>query len=153
MKLLSIDPGLERTGYAVFNEKKELLEYGCIVTSRKLLHEDRIADIYEKLSKIIKKYKPDILAIERIFFTNNQKTAISVAQSQGVILLLASENKIKVEFLSPTTIKQNVCGYGNADKKSVCKMVKILLNMQEMPKLDDTTDAIAIGLAYNSIKY
>lgn len=149
MKILSIDPGLERTGYAVFNEKKELVEYDCIITSRKLLHEDRISDIYNKLNIIIQKHKPDLMVIERIFFTNNQKTVVSVAQAQGVLLLLASENKIKVEFLSPTTVKSNVCGSGTADKKSVCKMVKLLLNMQDMPKLDDTTDAIAIGLAYN----
>lgn len=153
MKILAIDPGLERVGYAVFGEGKILLQYDCIETSRKILHEARLADIFNKLEIVIKKHKPELMLIERIFFTNNQKTAVSVAQAQGVILLLASQNGLAVEFLSPTTVKQNICGYGNADKKAVCKMVKLLLNMENMPKLDDTTDAIAIGLAYNSINY
>lgn len=153
MKILAIDPGLERTGYAVFTLDKKLIEYDCIETSRKLLHEKRMEDIHDKLKIVIEKHKPKLLVIERIFFTNNQKTAISVAQSQGVVLLLASQYNMKVEFMSPTTIKQNVCGYGNADKKSVAKMVKLLLNMEDMPKLDDTTDAIAIGLAYNEVNF
>lgn len=153
MILLSIDPGVEKTGYAIFDKTvgKPAFTYlnsGLIKTKRTLLHEKRLHEIYVLLEDVIKKNKPDHIILEKLFFFNNQKTAIQVAQSQGVILLLAAQHDIPVTFLTPLQIKQIITGYGNADKKSVQKMLSLLLKQEIHTMEDDQSDAIACGLAY-----
>ena len=123
MNILSIDSGIERTGYAVFKDKKYVTS-ALIKTSKSLSTEIRLEEIYTKLSKVFKKYQPDVMVLEQLLFFRNQKTFIRVAQAQGIVMLLAAQNKIKVEFLTPLQIKQIVTGYGQADKKSVQKMIK-----------------------------
>lgn len=145
MIILSIDSGVEKTGYAIFNNKKYLVS-GLIKTSKNTPQEKRLEKIYLSLKEIIKKYKPDIIVIEKLFFFHNQKTAIAVSQAQGVILLLASQNKIKVDYLTPLQIKQIITGYGQADKKSVQKMLKLELGLKV--NQDDEADAVACGMAY-----
>lgn len=145
MTILSIDSGIERTGYAIFKDKKYVIS-ALIKTSKEKPTEIRLEEIYSKLKEVFKKYKPDLMVLEQLLFFKNQKTFIRVAQAQGIVMLLAAENKIKVEFLTPLQIKQIVTGYGQADKKAVQKMIKLTTEIDI--KQDDEADAVACGLAY-----
>lgn len=145
MTILSIDSGIERTGYAIFKDKK-YVNSALIKTSKDKSTEIRLEEIYLQLKKVFYKYKPGVIVLEQLFFFKNQKTFIRVAQAQGIVMLLASQNKIKVEFLSPLQIKQIITGYGQADKKSVQKMIKLTTEIDI--KQDDEADAVACGLAY-----
>ncbi len=145
MTILSIDSGIERTGYAIFKDKSYVIS-ALIKTSKNKLTEVRLDEIYSKLKKVFDKYKPNIIVLEQLFFFKNQKTFIRVAQAQGVVLLLAAQNKVKVEFLTPLQIKQIITGYGQADKKSVQKMIRLTTKIDI--KQDDEADAVACGLAY-----
>lgn len=145
MTILSIDSGIERTGYAIF-KNKNYVNSALIKTSKDKSTEIRLGEIYSKLKKVSDKYKPDVIVLEQLFFFKNQKTFIRVAQAQGVVLLLAAQNKIKVEFLTPLQIKQIITGYGQADKKSVQKMIRLTTEIDI--KQDDEADAVACGLAY-----
>jgi crossover junction endodeoxyribonuclease RuvC len=152
MIILSVDSGLERTGYAVFEHSGREPIYktsGLIQTSRKKTTAERLLEIYNLIKHLIKFYKPDVIAMEQLFFFKNKKTVISVAQAQGTIQLLAAENKIPLEYLTPLQIKQIVTGYGQSDKLSIKKMVHITIpKLKEIAMIDDELDAIACGLAY-----
>ena len=145
MTILSIDSGIERTGYAIFKDKKYVTS-ALIKTSKNLKTEIRLREIYLKLVEIMKQFKPDVMVLEQLLFFKNQKTFIRVAQAQGVVMLLAAQNDIKVEFLTPLQIKQIVTGYGQADKLAVQKMIKLTTDIDI--KQDDEADAVACGLAY-----
>src|SRR3989344_6514132 len=145
MVILSIDSGIEKTGFAVFNGIKYVTS-ALITTPKTDSTEIRLMKIYNYLKKIFAKHKPDVVVVEQLFFFNNQKTAIRVSQAQGVVLLLAAQNKIEVKFLTPLQIKQTVTGYGQADKKSVQKMIRLVNGIDI--KQDDEADAVACGLAY-----
>jgi len=145
MTILSIDSGIERTGYAIFKDKKYVTS-ALIKTSKNLKTEIRLREIYLKLVEIMKQFKPDVMVLEQLLFFKNQKTFIRVAQAQGIVMLIAAQNKIKVEFLTPLQIKQIVTGYGQADKLAVQKMIKLTTNIDI--KQDDEADAVACGLAY-----
>lgn len=145
MKILSIDSGVEKTGIAIF-ENKKLIFSSLITTDKKIKIEKRLEKLYQNLKKIIEKYSPKIIVLEKLFFFKNQKTIISVSQAQGIILLLASQNNIKVEFLTPLQIKQILTGFGRADKKSIQKMLNLEFGINL--KQDDEADAVACGLAY-----
>ncbi|MFA4924281.1 MAG: crossover junction endodeoxyribonuclease RuvC [Ignavibacteriaceae bacterium] len=145
MTILSIDSGIELTGYAIFKNKNYVTS-ALIKTSKDKSTEIRLEEIYSKLKEVFDKYKPEVIVLEQLFFFKNQKTFIRVAQAQGVVLLLAAQNKIKVEFLTPLQIKQIITGYGQADKKSVQKMIKLTTEIDI--KQDDEADAVACGLAY-----
>ena len=145
MVILSIDSGIEKTGFAVFNGIKYVTS-ALITTPKTDSTEIRLMKIHNYLKKIFAKHKPDVVVVEQLFFFNNQKTAIRVSQAQGVVLLLAAQNKIEVKFLTPLQIKQTVTGYGQADKKSVQKMIRLVNGIDI--KQDDEADAVACGLAY-----
>ncbi len=146
MAILAIDPGVEKTGFAIFKEGK-YIKSGLIKTLKSLPLEIRIEQIYLNLKKIIENYKPQRIILEQLFFFKNQKTVISVSQSQGAILLLASQNSIKIEFLTPLQIKQTITGYGRADKKAILKMLRLTTGIHKL-KDDNEADAVACGLAY-----
>lgn len=154
MIILALDSGIEKTGYSVFDKKSpsstdfKYITSGLIKTSKTLSTEKRLHQIHENLFKLIKLYKPQTIVIEQLFFFKNQKTAIKVAQAQGVALLVAAENNLPCEFLTPLQIKSIVTGYGQSDKKSVQKMLKLTLKLDKELKQDDQADAIACGLAY-----
>lgn len=151
MRVLGIDPGFARVGWGVLevqNSEFKIQNCGCIETSKNNNLQDRLLSVYEQVLKIIKKYKPDILAIEELFFTNNAKTAFQVAESRGVIILAAAMQKISVASYTPLQVKVAVTGYGKADKKQVGRMIKAILKLKDMPKLDDTVDAIAVALTH-----
>lgn len=154
MILLSVDPGVEKVGYAIFDKSDEgeksfkYLLSGVIKTDRGQHLPKRLLHIYMRFKSIIQRYRPTLMVIERIFFFKNQKTMVSVSQAQGVIILLAAQKNLKVEYLTPLQIKQIVTGYGKADKKSVQKMISYQLKNIEAIQEDDQSDAIACGLAY-----
>ena len=152
--ILGIDPGIADTGFGIINvNKHELicLGYGSIKTSSKLELADRLEIINLELNKLIKKYKPSLIAIEELFFCNNAKTALIVGQARGVVVLTAKLNKIKSVEFTPYQVKQAVSTYGHAQKDQVQKMVKLILNLKELPKPDDAADALAIAIcAINS---
>jgi len=151
MRVLGIDPGIARTGWAVIelqSSKFNVQSYGCIETSSKKEAPQRLVEIYEEVLKIIKKYSPAEMAIEELFFNTNSKTAFIVGQARGVIILAAAQKKLPIFTYTPLQVKLSVSGYGKADKAQVGKMVKAILNLKQIPKLDDTCDAIAIGLTH-----
>ena len=152
MRVLGIDPGYERLGIAVLEtgHKPELIFSECFKTSTKDLHSERLAKIQKELEKIIKKYKPEILGVETLFFNKNIKTAIKVAEARGIILATAQINKLKIQELSPQQIKIAVTGYGKSDKKAIMKMIPMLVDLKQKTKmLDDEFDAIAASIAIN----
>lgn len=153
--ILGIDPGIADTGFGlikIVNNKLTCLDYGSIKTSAKLPLADRLEIINLQLTKLIKKYRPDLIAIEELFFCNNAKTALIVGQARGVAVLTAKLNKIKSVEFTPYQVKQAVSTYGHAKKDQVQRMVKLILNLKELPKPDDAADALAIAIcAVNSI--
>ena len=154
MIILAFDSGVERTGYAIFGtgeREPELLDYGCIFTNKEDSHAKRLAILRAQVEELFKKHSPEVFVFERLFFNQNIKTGIAVAQAQGAVLSLAGEHGLEVDFITPQQIKESVAGYGNADKKAVQKMVTLLLELDEVPQ-DDTADAIACGLTYCTMR-
>lgn len=151
MIILGIDPGYAIVGYGVLSydgNKFKVVEYGAITTDASMNMFDRLKSIYDDLNTVIQRTKPDYMAIEELFFNNNQKTAINVAQARGVLLLAAMNNNIKIAEYTPLQVKQAVAGYGRADKNQVQQMVKLLLGLSSVPKPDDTADAVAIAICH-----
>lgn len=147
MIILGIDPGTATTGYGVIKRSKtlECLDYGVIKTSPSMLMPERLKLLYDGLAKLIKRYNPEVLVVENVYFFKNLKTALPVSQAKGVILLAAAEKKIPVQELTPLQVKMGVAGYGRAEKKQVQKIIQQLLHLKEMPKPDDAADALAIA--------
>jgi crossover junction endodeoxyribonuclease RuvC len=151
MRILGIDPGIGRCGWGVLeyrNSKLEVRGFGCIETSPKKKVGDRLKQVHDEVSAIIKKYKPDVLSIEELFFNNNAKTAFVVGQARGVILLAAAENNLEIGIYTPLQVKLSLTGYGRAEKPQVGQMVKVLLKLKEIPKPDDTADALGIAITH-----
>ncbi len=149
MIILGIDPGTAATGYGIIeknNHKLKLVEYGCIKTETKFSTAERLCQIDRALSQIIAKNRPDQVAVEDIFFFKNLKTAIKVSQARGVILARSAKLKIPVAEYTPLQIKQAITSYGRAEKMQVQKMVKLLLNLTEIPRPDDAADALAAAI-------
>jgi len=149
MIIAGIDPGTARIGYGFIEKtpnKTELIKYGCIETSPEFSTAERLNKLDKELTKVIKKYKPDKAAVEDIFFFKNLKTVIKVSQARGVILVRAAKMKIPIYEYTPLQVKQAVTSYGRAEKKQVQQMVKLLLNLKEIPKPDDAADALAIAI-------
>lgn len=153
MIILGIDPGLATIGYGVVHKEGQnisLIDYGIISTPAKMPLPKRLSIIYEDMQEIIKLHNPDTIAYEELFFYRNVTTAIDVGQARGVCVI-AGNNLVGSENLyeyTPMQVKQAVCGYGHADKVQVQQMVKILLNMKEIPKPDDAADALAIAICH-----
>jgi crossover junction endodeoxyribonuclease RuvC len=149
--VLGIDPGLADTGYGLIEKGKggkiSCLAYGSIKTKAGLPTAERLELLSDELEKIIKKYGPALAAVEELFFQNNAKTAIAVGQARGAILLTCRKNKIPLTEMTPLQVKQTISGYGRADKIQVQRMVKLLLNLKEIPKPDDAADALAIAIS------
>ena len=151
MRILGIDPGFAITGFSVIDyegNKFKLITSGAILTEAHTSFPLRLEQIYNQLNQIITEYKPDAMAIEELFFNNNAKTAIIVAQARGVILVTAKLNKVPIYEYTPLQVKQAVVGYGRADKMQVQRMVKMILNEENLPKLDDTTDSMAMAICH-----
>jgi crossover junction endodeoxyribonuclease RuvC len=160
MIILGIDPGFARMGVAVLEKNKKgkesLIFSTCVETDKKEKQERRLLSIGKELEKIISKYKPDVLAIEKLFFAQNTKTALQVSEAVGVILYVCASKNIPVYEFTPLQIKIALTGYGKAEKRQVEDMAQAILKLEKMPKLDDETDAIAVSLtcasSLNSLK-
>lgn len=155
MIILGIDPGTAIVGYGVVSSnrsKLEMLDYGVILTDKKLIQAERLGIIREELAKIIKKYSPQIMAVESLFFFKNLKTAIKVAEARGVILSTGQAAGLNIAEFTPLQVKIATVGYGRAEKRQVQKMVQLILSLKEIPKPDDAADALAIAVcAANSL--
>ena len=151
MRILGIDPGYAIVGYGVVDyigSKFSTVSYGAITTKAGVPFPERLESIHEDMLSIIDKFKPDALAIEKLYFNTNTTTAIDVAQARGVILLAAAKSNVPVYEYTPLQVKQSVTGYGRAEKKQVMEMVRSLLNLKAVPKPDDTADALALAVCH-----
>lgn len=151
MRILGIDPGIGRTGWGVIRHEKGNIHvgnYGCIETFQTSSLEKRLATLYTKIGDIITTEKPDSLAIEELFFNTNVSTALIVGQARGVILLAAAQANLSIGVYTPLQVKMAVSGYGRAGKGQVGQMIKTLLKLSEIPKPDDTADALAIAITH-----
>ncbi|HEY3332458.1 MAG TPA: crossover junction endodeoxyribonuclease RuvC [Capsulimonadaceae bacterium] len=152
MIVLGIDPGTATTGYGVVREiapgKIVPIDYGVILTFPEQTAPERLVQIYDGINHLIDKYKPDTVATERLFFSNNEKTAISVGRAIGVVLLAIEQHKLPWTEYTPMQVKQAVTGVGSADKKQIQWMVTKLLGLKETPKPDDAADALAIAICH-----
>ncbi len=151
MRILGIDPGIGRMGWGIVDSSKYKvlsIKYGCVETSPKLETPQRLLQIHRELSVLINKYKPEALSVEELFFNTNAKTAFLVGQARGVVLLLGAEHKLSIGIYTPLQVKMALTGYGRAEKTQIGKMVKVLLNLKEIPKPDDTADALAVALVH-----
>ena len=151
MKILGIDPGMAIVGYGLIetvNDSINLLTSGSIQTDKKLPDSKRLLEIYNDLTTVVQKYQPDCASVEELFFFKNQKTIIPVAEARGVILTVLEKLNIPTYSYTPIQVKQVLTGYGRAEKKEVEQMVRLTLQSDKLPKLDDTVDAIAIAICH-----
>lgn len=151
MIIIGVDPGYAIVGIGVVQyvgNKFRTLEYGAITTPAGMSTVDRLKKIYDEMTMLIEKYQPDAVAIEELFFNSNQKTAINVAQARGVILVAVRNKNIPIYEYTPLQVKQSVTGYGRADKQQIQQMVKIMLNLNVIPKPDDAADGLALAICH-----
>ena len=161
MKILAIDPGLARTGWAVLEKVSHstatdgiiMKDCGCIITKSSMPLPERLLILYSSLEGIIKKEMPDTLCLEKQYLYQNAQSVLSTSEARGVIILLAAKKGISVQEYNPKSVKVAITGYGGADKNQVREMVKRLLNIKTLPVIKDVSDAIAVGLCHlNSIR-
>lgn len=151
LSVLGLDPGTATTGWAILSEtqgKITPVAFGHISTPKEMPEAERLLEISKNVIEIIKQYQPQEAAVEKLFFFKNKKTIIGVGQSRGSLLLTLEQNHVKISGYTPLQVKQAITGYGKADKRQVQLMVKNILRLKEIPKPDDTADAIAIALCH-----
>lgn len=151
MIILGIDPGLAITGFGLIDcvgNKIRLVDFGCIRTEAASSPSERLNEIFLSTEDLLVKYSPAEVAIERLFFNSNAKTAFAVGQARGVVLLAMARFGILVVDYTPLEVKQSVVGYGRAEKRQVQEMVKTLLNLEGIPKPDDASDALAVAICH-----
>jgi crossover junction endodeoxyribonuclease RuvC len=150
MIALGIDPGTAIVGYGFVREYSDgslsAVDYGVIRTPAKTPMPERLATIYDRLTQLIQQHEPDQTAVEELFFSRNVTTAITVAQSRGVILLALQQAELPIYEYKPNFIKQSITGYGGAQKPQMQEMVRMLLNLEQIPKPDDAADALAVAI-------
>lgn len=154
MIIIGIDPGSHKTGYGIIKKHQDeikLIECGCLITPRDQATQQRLKILNNSLTRLLNKHKPQVAAVEDIFFFKNHKTAVKVSQARGVILLALAKKNIPVHEPKPLEIKRALTGYGRADKSQIQKMVQYCLKLQKLPKSDDAADALAAAIccAYN----
>jgi len=150
MRILGIDPGTATTGFGVIESEGQQLKFidgGVITTKPDIAMADRLVIIHRELSEIIAEYKPDLAAVELLYFATNVTTAMTVGQARGVVLLALSQSNIRIIEFTPLQVKQAVTGYGKAAKPQIQEMVKTLLKLDQIPRPDDAADALAIAIA------
>ena len=151
MRVLGIDPGYAIVGWGVveyINNRFAPIGYGAVITEKDTPFEQRLVEIYESVFDICKRYQPEALSIEKLYYQHNQTTVIGVAEARGVILLAAAQAGIPIYEYTPMQVKQAVTGYGKAVKKQVQEMTRILLHLPAVPKPDDTADALAMAITF-----
>lgn len=152
MIILGIDPGTATTGFGLIKQHKldktkfEIIEFGVITTPKTDSDQKRLKTLFDDLTYLIKKHKPQKIGVEKLFFENNQKTAMTVSQARGIVMLTAEIHNLETYEYTPLQVKNILCGYGKADKKQVQFMVKQTFGLKQTPKPDDAADALAIAL-------
>lgn len=160
MRILGLDPGYAIVGYGVLDTdgvRHLPVTFGAITTPAHTEFEDRLLEIHTDLCQLLLTFKPEAVAVESLFFSTNQKTAVAVAQARGVILLAARQAAIPIFEYTPLQVKQSVAGYGKATKKQVQEMTQRLLKLKSLPKPDDAADALAMAVchahSYRSLQF
>ncbi len=151
MRILGIDPGYAIVGYGVIdyqNTRFSVVDYGAILTDAGMPFNKRLERIYDEAFALMLRYKPEAMAIEKLFYNTNAKTVIDVGQARGALILAAQKNHLEIAEYTPLQVKQSVVGYGRAEKKQVQEMTKLILNLEKIPKPDDTADALAIAICH-----
>ncbi|TYP73835.1 crossover junction endodeoxyribonuclease RuvC [Paenibacillus methanolicus] len=151
MRVLGIDPGIAIVGFGFIDKigsKLVPVQYGCIQTEAHTPQETRLLQVYESACALMDKYKPDTVAVEKLFFNKNVTTAFSVGQARGVIILAAAQRGLSVSEYTPLQVKQAVVGYGKAEKRQVQEMVRMFLKLSQIPKPDDVADALAVAICH-----
>lgn len=152
MRILGIDPGTGILGFGVIEvegKKTSLVDAGVIRTPVKQPDSERLLTIYNELSSLIKELKPTVMAVEKLYFSQNVTTGMSVSQARGVVLLLGQQHGLELHEYTPLQIKQALTGYGRAEKKQIQEMVRIILQLKETPKPDDCADALATAITHS----
>ena len=150
-RIIGIDPGYATVGWGIVDyagSSFKTVDYGAIITPPDLPFEHRLEIIYRELDILLSKHTPEGMGIEKLFFGKNVTTGIDVAQARGVILLCARAHGVNIKQYAPNEVKLAVVGYGNAEKAQVMQMTKMLLNLPQMPKPDDTADALAVAICH-----
>lgn len=157
MRILGIDPGMAIVGYCVLDyaensddRQYKIINCGSIQTSKDNCNSKRLLEIHDDLIYLINKYKPDVAAVEQLFYFKNAKTVMAVSEARGVILMTLEKLEIPIFEYTPLVVKQTITGYGRACKEDVRNMVKILFSEQNFPQLDDTSDAVAIAVCHTN---
>ncbi|HPO04118.1 MAG TPA: crossover junction endodeoxyribonuclease RuvC [Bacillota bacterium] len=153
MRIMGIDPGFAIVGYGIVDmegSRFTACSYGAITTDKDMDMPDRLKHIYCRLMEIIDEYRPETVAIEELFFNKNAKTAITVGQARGVAVLACANSGLEIFEYTPLQIKQGLIGFGRAEKEQVQFMVKAILHLSEMPKQDDTADALAAAICHGN---
>jgi crossover junction endodeoxyribonuclease RuvC len=147
---LGIDPGTARLGYGVIrgSDPATSLEFGIVETRSNESMPARLLQLHDELLGLIREYRPEVMVIEKLFFSRNVTNAISVGQARGVAMLTAAESGISVVEYTPAEVKQAVAGYGNADKPQIQEMVRLILGLDELPQPDDAADALAVAICH-----
>lgn len=149
MIILGIDPGTATTGFGIIRQTKNqpgLVDFGIIATDKKLADAERLKILADDLKQLIKKHKPDAVGIEKLFFTTNQKTVMTVSQARGAVLLTCQNYQLPILEFTPLQVKNFICGYGKAEKKQVQFIVQKTFHLKTPPKPDDAADALAIAM-------
>lgn len=148
--VLGVDPGTAITGYALVRQEDELslVDCGAIITPAGTPLPDRLLVIHTSLAALIERYRPEVVAVEELFFSKNVRTAMSVGQARGVVLLAGAQAALPVYEYKPAEVKQAVAGYGNAPKEQMQEMVRLLLNLDRVPEPDDAADAVAVAVCH-----
>lgn len=151
MRVLGIDPGSETLGWGVVKKDGNfyrLIDYGTVKSNPKHAFSVRLKNIYDGVKDVIERFQPDALSVEEAFYANNPKVAIKLGQVRGVVLLLGEQNSLQIAEYAPRLVKQTVVGYGNAEKKQIQEMVRILLKMPHIPEPHDAADALALAICH-----
>ncbi len=151
IRILGIDPGYAIVGFGVLDYDGysfRPVKYGAILTEADRPFPERIKTIYDDMGSIFHDFKPDCMAVEKLYFNSNQKTAINVAQARGVVILSGAERDIQIAEYTPLQVKQSVVGYGRAEKSQMMEMTRQLLGLAEVPKPDDVADALAVAICH-----
>ena len=151
MIILGVDPGIAIVGYGIIEykgNKFKIINYGAITTPPNRSLSDRLKIIFDQMNELIRIYKPEVVAVEELFFNKNVKTALAVGHGRGVVLLAAVNAGLEVFEYTPLQVKQGIVGYGRAEKIQVQQMVKAILALETIPKPDDVADALAVAVCH-----
>ncbi|NLY88834.1 MAG: crossover junction endodeoxyribonuclease RuvC [Firmicutes bacterium] len=151
MRIMGIDPGTASTGFGLLEQegsRLRLLEYGVIRTEPGIPDAERLLQIHRGVGALLKNYRPEVIAVEELFFNKNSRTVLAVGQARGVVMLAAAQAELQVEEYTPLQVKMAVVGYGRAEKRQVQEMVKALLGLSRLPRPDDAADALAVAICH-----